>query len=573
MVAQISVERPQRWKVPFGQPMGDDEVARILSFRPLDAVDPRRFPESLPLAEIIRNDGRPRRFERGDIIVRKGEYGNSVFMILSGRVRVLLSEHDRALPKARPTIRRSWWQALRQAWRTASIPEARDLSAIVGDGPVQLRRGHSEDDVQTFVEDVDRLIRLVETIELAVGQTFGEIAALSRTPRTATVVAVDPTEVLELRWQGLREIRRRDDSFRKYIDRLYHDRSLRSHLAESPLFAHLDPQTLEDVAASTLFETHGDFEWFADFKEMAEQQQRPIAQEPIIAHEGSYLDGLIMVRSGIARVSERLDHGHRTVGYLTHNEVFGLEEILAHWRHQQPLVWRHTLRAVGYVDILRVPTSLVEELVLPNLPANILPSTGYGRRREPASETERDGAGELSQSFLNFLVDDRVVNGTATMLIKEDRCVGCDECVKACAATHDNNPRFVRQGRSCDHLMIANACMHCLDAVCLIGCPTAAIHRNPEDGRVLVDELLCIGCGICAESCPYDNIKMVEIRDRHGAVLVDENTQMPILKATKCDLCADQLGGPACQRACPHDALVRVDWRDRARLQAWIEGP
>ena len=210
MVAQISVQRPRRWKVPFGQPLGDDEVERILSFPPLDAVDPRQFPENLPLVEIIRNDGRPRRFERGDIIVRKGEYGNSVFVILSGRVGVLLSEHDQALPKPRPTTRRSWWQALRQAWRTTRITEARDISAIVGDGPVQLRRGQTEDDVQTFVEDVDRLVRSVDTIELGVGQTFGEIAALSRTPRTATVVAVDPTEVLELRWQGLREIRRRD---------------------------------------------------------------------------------------------------------------------------------------------------------------------------------------------------------------------------------------------------------------------------------------------------------------------------------------------------------------------------
>ena len=33
---------------------------------------------------------------------------------------------------------------------------------------------------------------------------------------------------------------------------------------------------------------------------------------------------------------------------------------------------------------------------------------------------------------------------------------------------------------------------------------------------------------------------------------------------------ADQLGGPACQRACPHDALVRMDMRDQAALAEWI---
>ena len=60
---------------------------------------------------------------------------------------------------------------------------------------------------------------------------------------------------------------------------------------------------------------------------------------------------------------------------------------------------------------------------------------------------------------------------------------------------------------------------------------------------------------------------MVEIRDRSGGFIVDKQTGAPILKATKCDLCADQPGGPACQRACPHDALVRLDAREWPRLE------
>ncbi len=38
------------------------------------------------------------------------------------------------------------------------------------------------------------------------------------------------------------------------------------------------------------------------------------------------------------------------------------------------------------------------------------------------------------------------------------------------------------------------------------------------------------------------------------------------MQATKCDLCIDQLGGPACQRACPHDALQRVDMQSYGNL-------
>ena len=63
---------------------------------------------------------------------------------------------------------------------------------------------------------------------------------------------------------------------------------------------------------------------------------------------------------------------------------------------------------------------------------------------------------------------------------------------------------------------------------------------------------------------------MVEIRDERGNLLLDQNTNKPIAKATKCDLCIDQLGGPACQRACPHDALIRVDMRDSKTVAGWV---
>jgi Fe-S-cluster-containing hydrogenase component 2 len=63
---------------------------------------------------------------------------------------------------------------------------------------------------------------------------------------------------------------------------------------------------------------------------------------------------------------------------------------------------------------------------------------------------------------------------------------------------------------------------------------------------------------------------MVSIRDRSGAFILTESTNVPLEKATKCDLCIDQLGGPACARACPHDALKRVDMRDTKALVDWI---
>jgi Fe-S-cluster-containing dehydrogenase component len=276
----------------------------------------------------------------------------------------------------------------------------------------------------------------------------------------------------------------------------------------------------------------------------------------------------MMILSGFARITEQLDYGERTLGYATRRDVFGLEEIVGVWRGERSALLDRSLRAVGCVDILRVPTDLVEAQVLPGLPPELIPASRPGGLMAPAwKEDDRVG---LQQSLVDFLVDNRTINGTATMLIDTDRCTGCDDCVRACAETHDNNPRFVRHGLSHGPIQVATACMHCSDPVCLIGCPTGAIARNLSDGRVLIDDRTCIGCGTCANSCPYNNIRLVEIRDAEGRFILDKEMQTPILKATKCDLCYGQLGGPACQRACPHDALIRIDMGDQDSLRAWI---
>ena len=82
-----------------------------------------------------------------------------------------------------------------------------------------------------------------------------------------------------------------------------------------------------------------------------------------------------------------------------------------------------------------------------------------------------------------------------------------------------------------------------------------------EGGAVVINDLTCIGCGTCANSCPYDNIRLVPIRERDGRQVIDPVSREPILKATKCDLCNSLPTGPSCERACPHGALRRVDIR------------
>ena len=132
-----------------------------------------------------------------------------------------------------------------------------------------------------------------------------------------------------------------------------------------------------------------------------------------------------------------------------------------------------------------------------------------------------DAGARIGPDVMEFLTEHRYFNGTATMLIDLDRCTRCDDCVRACASTHDNNPRFLRHGPTNGRIMVANACMHCADPVCMIGCPTGAIHRSLSVGSVVINDLTCIGCGSCANSCPYDNIRLVAIRELDGRPVLD----------------------------------------------------
>ena len=278
-----------------------------------------------------------------------------------------------------------------------------------------------------------------------------------------------------------------------------------------------------------------------------------------------------MIRSGFARHSRQHGEGHQTIAYLGKGQAVGLRELMHNWKTGEQRPWMLSLRAVGYVDVLRIPTAAVERLILPNLPTDKIPQpmptteslTGKSDQRQ----VKRDDS--IDPGLMEFLVEKRYMNGTQAMVIDLDRCTRCDDCVRACASTHDNNPRFNRTGEKHSHWMVANACMHCLDPVCMIGCPTGAIGRDRESGSVTINDQACIGCSTCSNSCPYDNIQMVEVNNKNGLPIVDLTSGEPIVKATKCDLCADQSGGPACQRACPHDALMRIDLTTPADIGSW----
>ena len=570
--APTILERPQRWDAAFDADMGDAAVDRLLATAPFSQMSAEKFPKRTPLREILRNDARVRKFRQGEIIVRQGDYGTSAFLILSGTARVVLKpDLAPALLGRQAPGKKGFFRTLAQIWNGSRPAEFFSRQQSGQSAGLGARR--DADEVRVFLQDIPRILDQHRTAEMFAGEFFGEIAALSRMARTSTIFAdSDSTELLEIRWQGLRDLMKYDDALRTHINKIYRERALASYLRATPLFKYLSKEQLDRVAEAVEFATFGDYDWSGEYKRLAQAGSVRPEKEPVIVGEGDYPNGIVLLRAGFARVSQKFGGGERTLNYIGAGQVFGLNESAHNWRNKAAAVnFQFSLRAIGYTHLLIVPTRVMEEIVLPSLPKNELPPLiekvegDFDSRPPETAAREKVGA-----EVLEFLTENRFFNGTATMVIDLDRCTRCDDCVRACSSTHDNNPRFLRHGPSAGRLMIANACMHCADPVCMIGCPTGAIHRESFAGQVVINPDTCIGCKACFNNCPYDAIRMVEIRDANGEFLVDQEMK-PIAKATKCDLCVENHGGPACQRACPHGALDRLNLNNLDALSKWLK--
>ncbi len=479
-------------------------------------------PSRSRIEDIVARHGATREFGTGAVILRQGEYGSQVHLLMSGSLLVILDEPAKVakLVSGKPRPERAggrppWpWlfgrarQADHELWRTHVGPRL----------------------------PVADILASCETVRLAGEVLIGEVAALTRVPYGQTVVAETDASVLTLRWQGLRDLMGAAPGFRDRLWRLCHRNAVSPTLRKLPFHDRLPASAIEEIKAVSTLEVAG----------------APSAKTDVV-RAGEMIESLLVVQSGFGIVWREVFGSRRNVGFIGRGDCHGLGTIADAKRKNRPAVSDANLEIEGEMFVLKIPAPTVERHILPVLTPGELPETagaaapGAKDRHFPG---HADATGQESV-LINFLVGNMLTNGRQAMLIDNERCVGCDECVRACARTHGGSPRFARVGASIGGYSVANACMHCAQPLCLADCPTGAIAWHPG-GTVVVSDDLCIGCGTCARACPYDNIRLVEAPPRPGG-------KEPRETAHKCDLCIGRDSGPACVNACPHDAIARVD--------------
>jgi Fe-S-cluster-containing dehydrogenase component len=213
-----------------------------------------------------------------------------------------------------------------------------------------------------------------------------------------------------------------------------------------------------------------------------------------------------------------------------------------------------TCSALDHVEVVRISggdfTAILDRS--PELSAR-LSAEADARLAQNRARQER-----VSTVPLDDFISQGLMQAQNLLLIDLERCTRCDLCVRACAEAHDGITRLVRDGLRFDKYLVATSCRSCRDPLCMIGCPVSSIRRRADTLEIVIEDW-CIGCGLCAQNCPYGNINLhpftVPVADetapgRMRAVVRE--------KATTCDL-SRQFKEPACVYACPHGAAMRVD--------------
>ena len=165
------------------------------------------------------------------------------------------------------------------------------------------------------------------------------------------------------------------------------------------------------------------------------------------------------------------------------------------------------------------------------------------------------GTAALPKTGFSAITQRKVQYG---MLIDTRRCIGCHACTVACKSEFDvplgvnrSWVEYTEKGTfpHVDRSFLPRLCNHCSEPPCVRVCPTNATWRDDDNGVVVIDPDVWIGCKYCIQACPY------------GARFLNPVTGA----ADKCDFCTHRVTQgiePSCVNTCIGKARIFGDTHD-----------
>lgn len=451
-----------------------------------------------------------KRYKKGQIICRQGDFGSTAYFIESGTVSVYI---DTPVSHVSPKNSNGFFKK---------------ITSVLAPRAEQPRKGEGN---QAFIH-IDAPVDLPYSnpvAQLQAGDLFGEMTCMNFYPRSATVRAKEDVVVLEM-LRNVLDILRKNRDFRKKIDFDYRQRALDNHLRSTKIFKDITPEFMN---------------YLRDKVELVR-----FAKGEVICRQGEVADAFYLVRSGHVKVTQSYPGGDVVLNYLGKGHYFGEIGLLGGGLRTASCL------ALDHVDVVKITKRDFDKMVyqFPEIKQQLV-ETAKERLQDNIKQIETLRTGSIDQ-FLN----QGLMEAQSLLILDLERCVRCDECVKACADAHDGVTRLIRDGLRFDKYLVATSCRQCRDPLCMIGCPVGSIRRRPGDLNIFIEDW-CIGCGLCGEQCPYGNINMhpfnEKTKNEEGLVQIAVRN-----KATSCDLdyhAGDPDRTPACVYACPHDAAFRVE--------------
>jgi len=449
-----------------------------------------------------------RRYRAGEIICREGDFGSTAFYILEGKAEVYLSS-----PIAHVKTQDSGGGFFKR------------LSSLLAP---RIDDQRAEESTRAFIP-IDASVDLPygsPVAELVLGDLFGEMTCMNYYPRSATVRAKTDCVMLEM-LRNVLDILQRNKTFRAQLERNYRARALDSHLRSVPIFGPLTK----------------------DFIDHLRDRVELIRYQPgqVICRQGDPADSFYLIRIGFVKISEQRPGGEMILAYLGRGGFFGEIGLLSGGTRTS------SCTALDHVEVVRVTGEDFQAMLdrFPEVRAS-LESVARGRVEENRKHVQ-----EVGEVPVDTFLAQGLMEAQSLLVLDLEKCTRCDQCVRACADAHQGVSRLVREGLRFDKYLVATSCRQCRDPLCMVGCPVGSIRRR-NTLEVIIEDW-CIGCGLCANNCPYGNINLhpfpVELDDpQHPGRMIAGTRQ----KATSCDLCHDH-EEPSCVYACPHDAAHRVN--------------